>query len=386
MTVPASGTCSGWKNNLLAHEPICPKNPNREDLVKGQKTLAFEPKKDGEDGFHFLSTTFSIEASIKALAEMIIIDVLPFRVTKDWNGIVLGNEFMHMRCCAHILNLIVGEGLKEIDALVAKVREVVSYVKSSPNRHQTFRSFMERLDDGYSSYFRTKKDSGGLGSPCCSNEVEKYLAKNCDGRKDVNFEILEWWRDNCSKYQVLSKVTKDVLVVPVSTITSESAFSTGGHIVDPFRSSLSPLMVQNLPLTIINLVSLLVGLVFGKGLILRGWVPQVLILDHEAVGGFVTHCGWNSTLEGVTAGVPMVTWPLSAEQFYNEKLVTQVLKIGVDVGVRQWIGVMGDSIKRDAIERAMKQIMVGEETEEMRARQRHEYQTINDSRSKEGQN
>ena len=71
----------------------------------------------------------------------------------------------------------------------------------------------------------------------------------------------------------------------------------------------------------------------GKGLILRGWAPQVLILDHEAVGGFVTHCGWNSTLEGVTAGVPMVTWPLSVEQFYNEKLVTRVLKIGVNVGV-----------------------------------------------------
>ena len=103
----------------------------------------------------------------------------------------------------------------------------------------------------------------------------------------------------------------------------------------------------------------------GKGLILRGWAPQVLILDHEAVGGFVTHCGWNSTLEGVTAGVPMVTWPLSVEQFYNEKLVTRVLKIGVDVGVRQWIRVVGDSIKR-----AVKRIMVGEETEEMRARQR----------------
>jgi UDP:flavonoid glycosyltransferase YjiC (YdhE family) len=62
----------------------------------------------------------------------------------------------------------------------------------------------------------------------------------------------------------------------------------------------------------------------GKGLIIRGWAPQVLILDHEAVGGFVTHCGWNSTLEGVTAGVPMVTWPMFAEQFFNEKLVNQV--------------------------------------------------------------
>jgi len=53
----------------------------------------------------------------------------------------------------------------------------------------------------------------------------------------------------------------------------------------------------------------------GKGLIIRGWAPQVLILDHEAVGGFVTHCGWNSALEGISAGLPMVTWPVFAEQF-----------------------------------------------------------------------
>ncbi|XVF45100.1 hypothetical protein PTKIN_Ptkin02bG0178800 [Pterospermum kingtungense] len=73
----------------------------------------------------------------------------------------------------------------------------------------------------------------------------------------------------------------------------------------------------------------------GHGLIIRGWAPQMLILDHEAVGGFVTHCGWNSILEGITAGVPMVTWPLSAEQFLNEKLVTNVLKIGIVVGINK---------------------------------------------------
>ncbi|XVE93406.1 hypothetical protein REPUB_Repub01dG0189400 [Reevesia pubescens] len=106
----------------------------------------------------------------------------------------------------------------------------------------------------------------------------------------------------------------------------------------------------------------------SKGLIIRGWAPQLLILDHEAVGGFVTHCGWNSTLEGVSAGLPMVTWPVFAEQFYNEKLVTQVLKIGVGVGVQKWVEVVGDFVKRDAIEKAVKEIMVGQRAKEMRSR------------------
>ena len=56
------------------------------------------------------------------------------------------------------------------------------------------------------------------------------------------------------------------------------------------------------------------------------------VIEHAVVGAFVTHCGWNSTLEGVCCGVPMVAWPLSAEQFFNEKLLTDVLKIGVGVG------------------------------------------------------
>ncbi|CAL1410140.1 unnamed protein product [Linum trigynum] len=98
----------------------------------------------------------------------------------------------------------------------------------------------------------------------------------------------------------------------------------------------------------------------GKGLIIRGWAPQALILDHVAVGGFVTHCGWNSTLEGITAGLPMVTWPVTAEQFYNEKLLTEILGIGIAVvGVKVGSGAVADAVGRMMAEE-------GEEAAEMR--------------------
>ncbi|ESQ53724.1 hypothetical protein EUTSA_v10025048mg [Eutrema salsugineum] len=107
----------------------------------------------------------------------------------------------------------------------------------------------------------------------------------------------------------------------------------------------------------------------GKGMIIRGWAPQVLILEHQATGGFVTHCGWNSVLEGVAAGLPMVTWPIGAEQFYNEKLVTQVLRTGVSVGATKHVKVMGDFIiSRENVEKAVREVLVGEEAEEMRRR------------------
>lgn len=112
----------------------------------------------------------------------------------------------------------------------------------------------------------------------------------------------------------------------------------------------------------------------NRGLIIRGWAPQLLILEHVAVGGFMTHCGWNSTLEGVSAGVPMMTWPMSAEQFFNEKLVTDVLRIGVQVGSKEWTSWNEEKktlVGRESVEMAVKRLMGGsEEAAEMRRRAR----------------
>ncbi|CAI0557432.1 unnamed protein product [Linum tenue] len=98
----------------------------------------------------------------------------------------------------------------------------------------------------------------------------------------------------------------------------------------------------------------------GRGMIIRGWAPQVLILDHAAIGALVTHYGWNSTLEGITAGLPMVTWPVMADQFYNEKLVTEVVRIGVSVGGREWSVDGGGTVGHAAVESALRAKALGE--------------------------
>ncbi|KAH9750241.1 BED-type domain-containing protein [Citrus sinensis] len=347
---------------------------------------------------------------------------------KNWseNGLVLDGDFLHMRCCAHILNLIVNEGLKDLHVSISRIRNAVKYVKSSPARLKKFKicveheriegaglvvqdvstrwnstylmlesalkfqKAFERMEDDdqhYVSYFKEdggppnsddwenanvfvlflksfydiilkfsgsmyvtsnlyfhemcsihsdltsliessddlvlskmatikicdifvidevgKKSEkmknllirlyeyykdldtkiGGCGSSSdvgkssivdsrkfdkkvgfsklssvakfkqrirkydcveMKNEVERYLLEPCEHVDDDDFEILAWWKMNSIKYRVLSHIAKDVFAIPISTVASESAFSTGGRIIDSFRSSLSPKMVEAL--------------------------------------------------------------------------------------------------------------------------------------------
>ncbi|KAK1392405.1 Glycosyltransferase [Heracleum sosnowskyi] len=62
-----------------------------------------------------------------------------------------------------------------------------------------------------------------------------------------------------------------------------------------------------------------------------GWAPQMTILSHPSVGGFVSHCGWNSTLESAWCGVPMATWPMYAEQQTNAFQLVKELGIAAEI-------------------------------------------------------
>ncbi|CAA0812948.1 UDP-glycosyltransferase 88A1 [Striga hermonthica] len=66
-----------------------------------------------------------------------------------------------------------------------------------------------------------------------------------------------------------------------------------------------------------------------RGFIIKSWAPQREVLDHEAVAGFVTHCGRSSILEAVTRGVPMIGWPIDAEQRLNRVFMVEAMGVGL---------------------------------------------------------
>ncbi|KAI0510109.1 hypothetical protein KFK09_010709 [Dendrobium nobile] len=117
----------------------------------------------------------------------------------------------------------------------------------------------------------------------------------------------------------------------------------------------------------------------GRGMVIRGWAPQAVILGHVAVGGFVTHCGWNSILEAVATGVVMATWPHFYDQFLNERLVVEVLKSGVAVGIEptdyldvEKFNEAEVKVRREEVERVVDNLMGGGEAREERRKRARE--------------
>ncbi|CAI0445674.1 unnamed protein product [Linum tenue] len=104
----------------------------------------------------------------------------------------------------------------------------------------------------------------------------------------------------------------------------------------------------------------------GQGIVVA-WAPQTKVLAHRAVGCFVTHGGWNSTLEAVAAGVPMVVYPQWSDQPTNAKLVEDVFGVGVRVRENGDVKMVVGS---EEMGRAIREVMDGPKSEQIKGNAR----------------
>ena len=101
-----------------------------------------------------------------------------------------------------------------------------------------------------------------------------------------------------------------------------------------------------------------------RGIVVREWVDQREILMHESVQGFISHCGWNSVLESICAGVPILAWPMMADQPLNARMVVKEIKLGLKVETCD--GSVRGFVKWEGLEKMVKELMEGKKGKEVR--------------------
>ncbi|KAL9671048.1 hypothetical protein QQ045_008611 [Rhodiola kirilowii] len=131
----------------------------------------------------------------------------------------------------------------EASSKVTKSRSGDSQGNKSSSKKRTIEptGIMKDMEEDWERELEDS-DEGVVG-----HEVDRYLLDPIV--KVVNpldYDILEWWKTNGDKYPGLAALTKDIMAIQVSTVASESSFSTSRRVIDPFRSSLSPKTVEAL--------------------------------------------------------------------------------------------------------------------------------------------
>ncbi|CAN4103375.1 unnamed protein product [Withania somnifera] len=119
----------------------------------------------------------------------------------------------------------------------------------------------------------------------------------------------------------------------------------------------------------------------GVGLVLREWAPQQEILAHSSTAGFMSHCGWTSCLESISAGVPIAAWPIQFDQPKNGFFLTEILKIGLLV--RTWEK-REELVTASTIQNIVSKLMASDEGDMIRKRTQELSEAVRQSTEKGG--
>ncbi|KAI4305817.1 hypothetical protein L6164_029160 [Bauhinia variegata] len=179
--------------------------------------------------------------------------------------------------------------------------------------------------------------------------------------KEPELSVLSLWKNDTKCLKWLDKwEPNSVIYVNYGSITVMSEqhlkeFAWGlANSKHPFLWIVRPDMVKgeeyaNLPQEFLDEVK-------DRGYI-ASWCPQTQVLAHPSIGVFLSHCGWNSTIESIAAGVPMICWPFFAEQQTNCRYACTTWGLGMEVN---------DDVKREEIEALVNEAIKGDKGKEMR--------------------
>ena len=103
--------------------------------------------------------------------------------------------------------------------------------------------------------------------------------------------------------------------------------------------------------------------------LIASWCSQEQVLNHPSIGGFLTHCGWNSMIESICAGVPMLCWPFDGDQQTNSRYACIEWGIGMEID---------NNVKREEVEKLINELMMGENGKKMKEKTMELKKTIED--------
>ena len=213
----------------------------------------------------------------------------------------------------------------------------------------TFAELESDVLNGLTSMFPSLYPIGPLPS-FLNQSPQNHLASLGSNLWKEDTEYLEWLK---------SKEPKSVVYVNFGSITVMSPeqlleFAWGlANSKRPFLWIIRPDLVVGGSMI---LSSEFVNETLDRGLI-ASWCPQEEVLNHPSIGGFLTHCGWNSTIEGICAGVPMLCWPFFADQPINCRHICKEWGIGIEINT---------NAKREEVEKQVNELMEGEIGKKMR--------------------